>query len=643
MSFDPQVSAAAASDAYKDRPQSDVDKQKQVFLSGHEYQVLDYKADSTTGFHATAYIEKTSGEIIIAYRGTDPDFKHHTRTTVQDALVDATMVKDKVNLQKNAADAFTQEVLSKAQALGISKDHVTVAGHSLGGTLAEIEASERGLRGVTFNAFGAVDLGYGVPPGGHQVTNYVMAGDVVSAASRHFGEVKVLASQADIDALHTGRYLGAAPGAAPPNPLLTMRLSDHSGTHFTGGDGMMNVLAPANLAHYEARYAQNKAAFDHFRGDVQQDRVELATAMNHAGSHNIETTLANMSPHLRRQLAEYHASMVDTPIQHAVENNVLAHAVQSGMSYMAATTRTTGHAVQGLDERVATGAHQVGRGLTYVAPGAAVAAEVFAEGAHLHGRVTHAASEFAAGQWQSARHAVEQGAHLAGKVDTYAAHAAEAALVIGGDAVYDTYQSTKAEVRVLGDHAAHAYGAASQGLHNVERATKRAYDTLTHPGQLFQHDAPSAPAHMHSMSAPLQPQRQVNTSIDPGHARIDPRHPNHPDHALFSQLKERIPTASEDRLLQFTAACHANKITGQNLGAMRLDGERGVMHFATKGLEARTVSVDLKEPPPHPAQAIQQIQRQDQHQVQINTQVNAQIQAQHAQGQQGPASGGPGR
>jgi putative lipase involved disintegration of autophagic bodies len=210
MSPSSQVSAAAASDAYIDRDPTQIDKWP-VKLDGQKYQVFGYRDDPATGFHATVYQNIKTNEIIIAYRGTDPDIKHHTRTTVQDALVDATMVKDKINPQEAAAHAFTREMIDKAQKHGISKDQITVAGHSLGGTLAEIEASQFKLHGVTLNAYGAVDLGYGIPPGGHQVTNYVMAGDVVSAASRHFGEVKVLASQTDIDSLHTGRYLGAAP------------------------------------------------------------------------------------------------------------------------------------------------------------------------------------------------------------------------------------------------------------------------------------------------------------------------------------------------------------------------------------------------------------------------------------------------
>jgi hypothetical protein len=536
MSPSPEISAAAASDSYSNRPLSDVDNQKRpVHFDGHEYTVFGYKDDPSTGFHATAYRSKDTGEVIIAYRGTDPDYKHHTLTTLQDALVDVTMVKDKINPQKNAADAFTQEVLKKAAELGISKDHVTTAGHSLGGTLAEIEAAQNGLHGTTLNAYGAADLGYGIRPGGNQVTNYVMAGDVVSAASRHFGEVKVLASQADIDRLHTGRYLGAAPGTPPPNPLMTMSLGDHSGTHFTGEGGMENVLAPANLAQYEARYAQNKAAFDHFRGDVQQDRVELATAMNHAGSHNIETTLANMPPHLQRQLAEYNASLVDTPIQHLVEHNRVVHGIEGGLQQGADGIRAGGHNVHQGAEQLAQGVRQAGQTVQRqadevsrgaqaflvvdplpalgVVVGAKVTgyvaraeAEGIAQASHLTGKAADAVGEFGAGQWQSAKHAVEQGAHLAGQVDTKAAHVVEAGAVMGIDAVSDTYQSTKANLQALGENAAHAYGAASQGLHHAEKTAERAYDTATHPARWFHHDAPAvqAPAIVHgpATSAP---------------------------------------------------------------------------------------------------------------------------------------------
>ncbi|WP_082061908.1 peptidoglycan-binding protein [Xanthomonas sp. GPE 39] len=277
MSSKDQTRADAAIDAYNDLRQSGAgNKVNFTYLDGRRYEIFGYKSDPSTGFHATAYLNRDTNDIIIAYRGTDPDLLHHTRTTVSDAIADLTMVRDRVNPQKAAADSFTREMLDKAQQQGISKDHITVSGHSLGGALAQIEAAEFGLRGATFNAYGAVSLSHHVPEGGRQVTNYVMAGDPVSAASRHYGMVVILASAEDVQSLRTGGYLGASPGAAPPNPLRAMRLGDHSGTHFTGPQ---SVLEPARLAQHQQQYAHNKAAFDQFHLDVHRDREALSAAL----------------------------------------------------------------------------------------------------------------------------------------------------------------------------------------------------------------------------------------------------------------------------------------------------------------------------------------------------------------------------
>ncbi|THD06966.1 hypothetical protein [Rhodanobacter lindaniclasticus] len=300
-----------------------------VHFGGRKYRVFAYRADPATGFHATAYIGAAEPfNIIIAYRGTDPDIKHHTRTTIQDAATDFTMVKDQVNPQEAAARAFTGEVLDKAQALGISRDHVTVAGHSLGGALAQIEAFRFGLRGMTFNAYGAADLGYGVPAGGDSMTNYVMAGDVVSAASQHYGRTITLASEEDITSLRAGRYLDAAPGAPPPNPLLAMRLGDHGNANFLPTPDHADPLSAGDLAQAEARYASHREAFDRFRGDVATDRAALAAAL----APGMKATWANLLPRVQDQLAEYHAHLVDAPIHATVEHNRAVAGIEEGLA-----------------------------------------------------------------------------------------------------------------------------------------------------------------------------------------------------------------------------------------------------------------------------------------------------------------------
>ena len=69
MILSPQVSAAASSDAYNDRIENIADN-KPVNFDGHEYRVFDYKDDSATGFHATAYQDiKTHAIIIRRFQG----------------------------------------------------------------------------------------------------------------------------------------------------------------------------------------------------------------------------------------------------------------------------------------------------------------------------------------------------------------------------------------------------------------------------------------------------------------------------------------------------------------------------------------------------------------------------------------------
>ncbi|CTP82231.1 hypothetical protein [Xanthomonas graminis] len=216
-----QALADAANDSYANRPQRDVDTQKTVYFDSKKYQVFGYACDLANGFHATAYRSvAVPHNVIIAYRGTDPGLfsgetntekADHALTTLQDIAVDAKMVRDTVNTQKAAADAFTAQMIAKATAQGILKDYVFAASHSLGGAVAEIEAAKYSLRGATYNGFGAADLIDGPPQPGFHVTNYRMSGDVVSAASPHLGEVVSLASQDD---LQKGAAFARATGRA---------------------------------------------------------------------------------------------------------------------------------------------------------------------------------------------------------------------------------------------------------------------------------------------------------------------------------------------------------------------------------------------------------------------------------------------
>jgi hypothetical protein len=109
----------------------------------------------------------------------------------------------------------------------------------------------------------------------------------------------------------------------------------------------------------------------------------------------------------------------------------------------------------------------------------------------------------------------------------------------------------------------------------------------------------------------------------------DPRNVMDPNHALYSTLKERIPDASEARLLQFTAACHAHEITAQNLRQIHFDREGGHVVFQGSGMLATPVSVDVKMPSPPSQQSVQQIQQHDQQQAQMTGWVPSQNAAAH--------------
>lgn len=275
MSLTSEDYASLASSAYNDR-----DKGSRVSINGHSYKVIHKVADNWSGLHAAAYRQtEPPGGIIIAFRGTDPNIKHHTLTTAQDVLVDATMVAGRINPQETRAREFTQEVLDYAKANGIPLDEITVTGHSLGGTLAEIESWRFGLGGQTFNAYGAAGLRYGIPEGGTRIIDNVLDGDVVSAASPHFGVVRHFATPADIESLRDGGYLGR--GLA--SPLVAARWSDHSIEYFAPPPGQPSVLTAVNEARAReyaepiARYRQDVyAATRHLHDAAQPEPVRRA-------------------------------------------------------------------------------------------------------------------------------------------------------------------------------------------------------------------------------------------------------------------------------------------------------------------------------------------------------------------------------
>lgn len=261
--------ALLSQDAYND-PTFD----KHTILDGIEYQAIDSMNNPRTGFQATAYERVDTGEVIIAYRGTE-----FGREPIQDGGVDAGMVLTGINAQTSDSEAFTKRVLAaaaeKAETYGTPLN-VTVTGHSLGGTLAEINASRFGLRGETFNAYGAAGLNQDIPSGGNQVIDHVRAGDVVSAASAHFGEVRVYATEKDIETLSHAGYRDDSTVLSPRNPIKAIDFDAHAIDNFTPvnprlGHSIMD-------GESQARYRAHEGMIDRYRNDVRDIRMGLSVA-----------------------------------------------------------------------------------------------------------------------------------------------------------------------------------------------------------------------------------------------------------------------------------------------------------------------------------------------------------------------------
>lgn len=255
----------------------DTEKNNKVTLDGISYRVIDTANNPETGFQAQAYerMDVRPHQVIIAYRGTE-----FGREPVHDGGVDAGMVLAGVNLQTADSIRFAEKVVAETNQLakdeGRQLPEITVTGHSLGGTLAEINAARLGLKGETFNAYGAAGLLEGVPAGGNQVIDHVRAGDVVSAASEHFGEVRVYAAQKDVDTLFHAGYRDDGGILSMRNPIKAVDFDSHSIDNFVPNSKLLgeSIMSPEN----QARYRAHEGMIDRYRNDVMDIRHGLSAS-----------------------------------------------------------------------------------------------------------------------------------------------------------------------------------------------------------------------------------------------------------------------------------------------------------------------------------------------------------------------------
>jgi hypothetical protein len=206
MGLTPQQYAHLADHSYDRGGQMRDLVNKDVVIGGDRYRVIDYVDNPRTGYQGTIYQHEASGAVVAAHRGTE-----FGREAFRDGVIaDAGMVFTRTNSQAADAVELTRRAVEYAERQGRepgrTAPEVTVTGHSLGGTLAQVSAHHFDLRGETFNAYGAASLDRRIPEGGDRVTNHVMAVDAVSSASPHYGQVRRYATPQEIETLHRTGY-----------------------------------------------------------------------------------------------------------------------------------------------------------------------------------------------------------------------------------------------------------------------------------------------------------------------------------------------------------------------------------------------------------------------------------------------------
>ena len=186
-------------------------------VNGTLYKVVDSVDDTANSYQGYLLFDATTNSYFVVNRGTkEPG----------DIITDAVMAVAAINNQWSDALALANEAKTDAAARGST---VYAVGHSLGGSLAQLQAADFGWVGYTFNAYGASDVftKLGLTLNSHaSIKNYRTLFDVVSDVSTHLGDQPItLESIGDVKLLASG-------SPTSPGDLITTIKSDHSLSNF---------------------------------------------------------------------------------------------------------------------------------------------------------------------------------------------------------------------------------------------------------------------------------------------------------------------------------------------------------------------------------------------------------------------------
>jgi Ca2+-binding RTX toxin-like protein len=147
------------------------------------------------GLYAAAYYNQATGELVIAYHGSDD---------LRDLFTNLSAVTSSGDTHLNRALAFVEEARAYAATLGgapVLDDSITLAGHGVGGGIAGLVSVATGLQAATFNGLrisglmSALESRFGsriAPDFADRITNYVDAPEELHTLPRgtnHVGKV----------------------------------------------------------------------------------------------------------------------------------------------------------------------------------------------------------------------------------------------------------------------------------------------------------------------------------------------------------------------------------------------------------------------------------------------------------------------
>lgn len=260
------ANAVLAADSY--RYENDRQPNEPIDADDRQYAVIRTFNDPS-GYQGVLYQDQVTGDLVLAHRGTE-----FGRQPVRDGvLTDLGMVLTGFSAQVPAALRATEAALAYAQdkARDCGPLDLALTGHSLGGLLAQYTGHRYGLHAETFDAYGAADLVADLGPDVGHIVNHVRATDFVSAASRHVGEVRIYAAEADVAALQQHGYANNERRVAdlrnPVGVMIAMGAQAHYSRNFLP-DNDLGIGGSIISADNQQRYLQYQPMVDKFGKDV---------------------------------------------------------------------------------------------------------------------------------------------------------------------------------------------------------------------------------------------------------------------------------------------------------------------------------------------------------------------------------------